>query len=103
MTTGQRAQTGVHNLTLTPLRVRTVCICDNIVPQCLVETEAREVEETQIFFGDHAAEVITVKRDICSDMRRRAAVKSRHKMLTCSAVSQLEMERLHLSEGEETL
>lgn len=28
-------------------------------PQCLVDTEAREVEETQILLCDHAAEVIT--------------------------------------------
>lgn len=37
---------------------------DESLPQCLVKSEAREVEETQILFCYHAAEVITAETDV---------------------------------------
>lgn len=55
-------------------------LCDDVVPQGLVQTEACEVEETQIFFCDHAAEVITVKttatrEEMCRSKKHRMSTK----------------------------
>lgn len=88
----------------------------------MVKSEACEVEETQILFCYHAAEVITVETGrytaTCEQYKKNMGRKSTRcqpsaNVQSVSVYSQLEMEtpgqnkkkerRVHLSESEETL